>query len=235
VSERRVDIEQFRAQGYTILRGVVPKAKIQDALRLINGAFPRLGLRVEDRPREHDLTYFPDLIAHEVLLRLYKYAQPCVKEVIPTALSPTVCQLGLRFPSPEKELKPHIDGTLNRTYEAHFSVMASVFLSPARSGEGALWVWPGSHLALVKKLRKSGASLESLFATGRIPAPDGVPLPVEVEPGDVMLSHALLVHSAGMHYGPHVRYALYFRVRQMEQDELGNRILETPFEGFAQG
>jgi ectoine hydroxylase-related dioxygenase (phytanoyl-CoA dioxygenase family) len=223
--------QEIRQQGYTILRGLVSPADVTAALRLINGAFPRQGIRVEDRVRDHDLTYFPDLIVHGAVMSLYDSIAPYSKRLLTAPATPSVCQIALRFPAPVKELHPHIDGTINRTYEPHFSILAAVFLSAAQEiGDGSLCVWPGSHLKLVEQVRANGAA--GLISTGRIPTPVGAPVGLQVSPGDVLLAHSLLVHSIGTNFGAHIRYAVFFRVRSKEQDEIGLKILEDPWLGW---
>lgn len=225
-----MDYSAFRQNGGLLVKSAVPLVDVHGALRLINGAFPRHGLRVEDRVRDHDLTYFPDLVAHGALLGLYDSVAPLAKKLIANPATPSVCQIAIRFPGPTKDLQPHIDGTINRTYEPHFSLLAAVFLSSAAGQEGALHVWPGSHLTLVESARAGGAS--GLLGTGRIPPPPGNPEPVQVAPGDVYLAHPLLAHSGGPNLGAHIRYAIFFRIRSKDQENIGLKVLEDPWLGW---
>lgn len=114
--------------------------------------------------------------------------------------------------------EPHIDGLptpFNGVKQdilvANFTALVGVFLSPVRREfAGNFTVWPGSHDVLEKHFRDRGP--EALrHGMPRIPL--GKPVQLMTEPGDVVLCHYGLAHSAAVNLSAEDRYAVYFRLR----------------------
>ena len=114
--------------------------------------------------------------------------------------------------------EPHIDG-LPTPFNgvppdilvSNFTALVGVYLSPVRREfAGNFTVWPGSHHVLEQHFRDRGR--EAL--TGGMPRiPLGKPVQLMTEPGDVVLCHYGLAHSAAVNLSVADRYAVYFRLR----------------------
>jgi hypothetical protein len=122
---------------------------------------------------------------------------------------------------------PHIDGLptpFNGVPQGilvcNFTALVGVFLSPVRrQSAGNFTVWPGSHHVLEKHFRDLGPAA---LSNGMPQIPLGEPVQLIAEPGDVVLCHYGLAHSAAVNLSTEDRYAVYFRLQLKEIDD-GNR------------
>ena len=221
-----LDPQQARAlveDGYAILPGAVPQARIDRALKAINHSLGEQGI---DKSRIGTLraqTFCPELVAAEPILDLYRgtaveaLAQAAVGPG--TLPRPATGQIALRFPQELAEPPdptPHIDGIpapLNgvpagRLY--HFTALAGVFLSDVGAPfQGNFTVWPGSHRTLAAHVAAHGTD-ELVQGFPRIALPP--PRQLTARAGDAILAHYQLAHAAAPNVGPHVRYAVFFRL-----------------------
>ncbi len=214
--------------GYLLVPGLIAPERVQAALAAINTSLGRNGLPPDALPRMNAQTFCPELVNDATVLDLYR-ATP-LAEVAEAALGsgrvrdPSDAQIALRFPTPGADRvdpRPHIDG-LPRAQNGvpagtiyHFTALAAVFLSDADEPfAGNFTVWPGSHRALAAYF----AAHDAARALARPDAPfPPVPLPepprqLIVKAGDALLAHYLLVHGVSANLGPHIRYAVFFRL-----------------------
>jgi hypothetical protein len=134
-------------------------------------------------------------------------------------------QIALRFPQDvpaPRDPYPHIDGMpapLNgvpagRLY--HFTALAGVFLSDVGGPfQGNFTVWPGSHRTLETHFRRHGTD-ELLQGFPQVPL--GPPRQLQARAGDALLAHYQLAHGAASNVGPHIRYAVFFRLAHRNHD-----------------
>ncbi len=214
--------------GYVLLPGAVPRARVDAALKAINHS---LGERGIDRSQIWTLraqTFCPELVAADAILDLYRdtpLEQLAEAAVGPGAVPrPTSGQIALRFPQAEdvpQAPHPHIDGVpapLNgvpagRLY--HFTALAGVFLSDVGAPfQGNFTVWPGSHRALAAHFAVHGTR----ELAQRFPPLPMAPRQITVRAGDAILAHYQLAHAAAVNVGPHVRYAAFFRLARRGHD-----------------
>ncbi len=214
--------------GYLLVPGLVAPDRIRTALAAINASIGRNGLPPDALPRMQAQTFCPELVADAAIVDLYR-ATP-VAALAAAALGvgrvcePREAQIALRFPTPDAERiepRPHIDGlprALNGVAAGtlhHFTALAAVFLSDtAQPFAGNFTVWPGSHRAMAAYFAETDAA--SALARPDAPFPP-VPLPepprqLTVAAGDALLAHYLLVHGVSANLGPHIRYAVFFRL-----------------------
>jgi ectoine hydroxylase-related dioxygenase (phytanoyl-CoA dioxygenase family) len=146
---------------------------------------------------------------------------------------PAEAQIALRFPTaqPPRAPVPHIDGM---SYGAngvapgtlfHFTALLGVFLSDVSGPQaGNFLVWPGSHQVLEAHFRQHGVAL---LAGGAFPSLGTLaPRPLTARAGDVVLAHYALAHGVAPNLGPHVRYAVFFRLFHQDHERAGTRPLE---------
>jgi len=135
-------------------------------------------------------------------------------------------QIALRFPSLEPPRQPgaHIDGMYSPTNGvlkgtiANFTALVGIVLSELpHDTMGNLAVWPGTHRVYEQYFREHGS--EALL--------DGMPkveLPAPVQitgnPGDAVLCHYQLAHGIAGNCSPHIRYAVYFRLKHVDHDAI---------------
>lgn len=99
----------------------------------------------------------------------------------------------------------------------NFTALIGVHLSPTRQEfAGNFTVWPGSHHVLERYFREHG--VETL-RSGMPKIPLGTPLQLMTEPGDVVLCHYQLAHTAAVNVSERDRYAVYFRLWFKDIDE----------------
>jgi ectoine hydroxylase-related dioxygenase (phytanoyl-CoA dioxygenase family) len=217
----------LRGQGYVVLPGLVPRMRFEAALTAINASLGR-GLRPEDVPRFRATSFCPELQKSKVILDLFREtpASAAAASLVggDGLERVTTGQIALSFPT-EKDSRPphpHLDGlyTPDNGVPAgsvlSFTMLAGIVLSDVTTPDaGNLVVWPGSHRVLEACFRERGPKslLEGMPDIGL-----GRPEPVLVRAGDVVLCHYQLAHAAGPNASPHVRYAVYFRLKRKGHD-----------------
>jgi len=231
----------LRKQGYVLARGLVPRERVRAALAAINGSLGERGLAADELPRLRATTFCPELVAAPPILDLY--AATPLGALAEAAIGrgrvrrPGEAQIALRFPaalpSDPAPPRPHIDGMpqpLNGVAAGtiyHFTALAAVFLSDVdRPFQGNFTVWPGAHLTLAAHFGAHGVD-ELLTGFPRVPLPE--PRQLTARAGDALLAHHLLPHAVAPNLGPHVRYAVFFRLFHEAYDPTSTATLVDPW------
>jgi hypothetical protein len=216
------------ADGFVLLPGIVPSSLVEAALRSINESLGANGIDPAALPKYRASSYAPDRVTSPEIVALYDQSplRALVASTIGPVRPPTRGQIALRFPSADSvDSVPHIDGVaypgngVPPGTLAHFTALLGVFLSDAPQPRcGNFNVWPGSHRVVNDRLRAEGPAG---FVGGFPPLPLGPPRPLCVRAGDAVLAHYQLAHGVAAHRGPHVRYAVFFRLTHVDHDAFG--------------
>jgi hypothetical protein len=227
-----LDAEQQRAlidDGYLILPGAIPRARVDRALKAINHSLGEQGIDREQIWTLRAQSFCPELVGTDAILDLYRDTP--LEALAQAAIGagqvprPPTGQIALRFPQELAEPKdphPHIDGmpgplngvTPGTVY--HFTALAGVFLSDVTGPfQGNFTVWPGTHRALAAHFAQHGIA-ELLQGFPRIALPP--PRQLTARAGDAILAHYQLAHGAAPNVSPHVRYAAFFRLAHRDHD-----------------
>ncbi len=221
-------------EGFVHLPGLIPKALIDRALGAINRSLGHEGLPKDQLPSFRARTYTPELTGSDAIRNLYT-ASPLTTMAesaigVGKVKTPSEGQVALRFPSPATAGAPvpHIDGLYDPHNGVaagtlyHFTALAAVFLSDVTEPDrGNFSVWPRSHVALESLVRKRGMDA---FKDG-FPAIDlGPPQQVIARAGDAMLAHYQLAHGIAPNFGPHIRYAVFFRLFNVDHHPDGRAL-----------
>ncbi len=193
------------------------------------------GLHPDRLPEFENASYCPSLRRHPDILglfggRLKAEAERWLGPLLPVDYA----QIALRFPRPPgtPSASPHLDGIaaphngVQSGTIATFSALAGVYLSDVEADGGALTVWPGSHLAHAEYFRRHGPA--SLLQ-GMPPLPPVEPIPIVGGAGYGFLVHYLVGHAVGPHFGPDIRYAVFFRLKARHHDDVGRRTMAEPW------
>jgi len=224
-ADRRALIED----GYLLVPGVVPRHRIDDALKAINRSLGEEGIAKEAIWTLRAQSFCPELVSAPAILDLYR--ETTLQALAEAAIgggrvtTPGSGQIALRFPeeiAAPRDPYPHIDGMpgpLNGVEAGtlyHFTALGGVFLSDVDAPfRGNFTVWPGSHRLLEAHFRAHGTDeLLSGFPKVAMPAPRQL----QVRAGDLLLAHHQLAHGAAVNVGPHVRYAVFFRLSHRQHD-----------------
>lgn len=214
--------------GYVKVPGVVPRVMVDAALRAINHSLGE-GIDPARVVTFRSQSYCPELQGEPVITDLiqrtpaWSLAESAVGE---SRIRPVRGgQVALRFPSqvdPPPLPRPHLDGM----YSPHngvpegtiqsFTMLVGVLLSELTEPWcGNFTVWPGTHHQYEAYFREHGP--ESLL---RGMPPIDLPEPQQLtgRPGDVVLVHYQLAHSAAPNVSPHVRYAVFFRLTHVDHE-----------------
>lgn len=214
---------QLYENGYVQVSGVIPQVMVNEALRRINHSVGE-GMPREDIAILRSQSYAPELQSSPAIVDLF-HKTP-VKSLLASVINLDEVrdvrsgQIALRFPAETREPRmphPHIDGM----YSPHngvpegtiqnFTALVGVFLSDLpHTNAGNFAVWPGTHLKYEKYFQQHGA--EALLK-GMPPIDMPEPVQVTGKPGDIVIAHYLLAHGITLNVSPHVRYAIFFRVR----------------------
>jgi hypothetical protein len=208
---------------------VVARDRIDAARRAINLSLGEQGIAKDQIWTLRAQTFCPELVAAAPILDLY--AETPLAALAEAALGagnvapPTTGQIALRFPQVVAEPRdpyPHIDGMpgpLNGVEVGTlytFSALGAVFLSDVPAPfQGNFTVWPGTHRLLEAHFRAHGTD-ELLRGFPALAMPP--PRQLIVLAGDVLLAHHALAHGASANLGPHVRYAVFFRLSHRDHD-----------------
>jgi hypothetical protein len=217
---------RFRRNGYAIFAGMCP----QPLMRAARSAIDR-DLETNFDPArqiEYDhQSYCPAILGSRRLMALLLKSGIGAKldEIIGfDRLARDQGQIALRRAGNAPQAyppEPHIDG-LPTPFNGvpqdilvdNFTALVGVYLSPVRRKfAGNFTVWPGSHHVLEKHFRDQGPEA---LSSGMPGIPLGKPVQLMTEPGDVVLCHYGLAHSAAVNLSAEDRYAVYFRLRLRE-------------------
>ena len=217
----------FHEQGFLHLPGLVSQPMVDEALRRINHHLGAHGMHPDELVTMRAQTYCRDIRTSDAIVGLltqtpaHALAASLVGgvEQLP---QPTSGQIALRFPSPEPTDQPrrkaglHLDGM----YSPHngvtkgdihsFTMLASVALSATPHPYcGNFTVSPGSHHIYEAYFQehRPDALLHGMPDVEIAP-----PVQLITQPGDVVLVHYQVAHSAAPNHSPHVRYACFYRL-----------------------
>jgi hypothetical protein len=214
--------ESLRRDGFVLLRNALPVELVERALTVINHGIGE-GMSPDKMPIYRAQSYVPELQVHPAVTDLL-HASPLrglTESVFGVGgLEPvTKGQITVRFPELEARKTPrgHIDGFPTATNGVpagtirSFTGLLGVYLTPVRRPDaGNFTVWPGSHETLSAHFR---AQHVNALINGMPDLDLGPPNAVQAEPGDAVLAHYMLAHSAGVNRSPYPRYMVFFRLK----------------------
>ena len=228
--------QQFYKSGYIVLRQIIPSKMIDNVLRSINHSIGEVGLNKEDLPRLRQQSYCNEIRECNTVIDLCNETDvySSVESLMGKGNVEKVIngQIALRFPmDPEikkAELSGHLDGlgtglngSSKGSYGRKFTALAVFLLSKIETSfSGNFTVWPRSHTFFQKYFEKNGHQiLENGMPNVELPED---PVMIKGNPGDVVITHHQLVHSAAPNLSPDVRYAAIFRLHHIDCKKNGN-------------
>jgi hypothetical protein len=218
----------FRADGFVLIPGVIPRPQIDAALRAINHSVGQ-GMNVADMREFAVQSYCPELRLAPVIVDLLE--KTGAMAIAESAIGAGKVrhgrgQIALRFPKIESgpiKLHPHLDGMYSPTNGVapgvidNFTALMGILLSDLPEPDcGNFTVWPGSHL-LYADYFKSHSPQALLNGMPKIPLPQ--PRQITGKAGDVVLVHYLLGHAVGPHFGANIRYLVFFRLKHADHEQ----------------
>jgi hypothetical protein len=168
--------------GYEILRGAVPAAVVDDALRHLHLDLMRNGAAAETLGSWiWSAHWFPHLKWDAEILALL---EPLPGELREGELCDPQILLQLPDDGDDQLLTPHVDQEPDWANGRPYARIVGVALVPNRRTNGGLVVWP-LH--------------------------GGEPEAIELESGDAVVMDPALPHTSGLNREGGIRYAVYFR------------------------
>ena len=133
--------------------------------------------------------------------------------------------------------EPHIDGlptpfngVPSNVLVSNFTALVGIYLSPVRTEfSGNFTVWPGSHRILQSHFREHGPEA---LRNGMPSIPLGQPVQLMTEPGDVVLCHYSLAHTAAVNLSAADRHAVYFRLWLKDIDDRRWHLMTHIWDGW---
>jgi len=230
----------FRVHGFVVLRGAVPPEHVRAALRLINFTLGQPDCwQTDDEGKRTRMNFGGSGGFDEVLHSPVLWA--ALNALLGLGHKSGDAQVALRFPQPplrgdgvDDRKRYHIDGINNKKSFCPFSLLCGVALSDqSRPHSGNLHIFPGSHLNPdVHEWYKTNRGLEHPSGAGANKPDLGESVQVLLAPGDVVLAHQLLAHSAGLNFSENIRYQLFFRVMHARHEGLRDQIIANPWVEF---
>lgn len=212
----------FVEHGYLPLPGIVPRERLDAALRAINASLGANGLDPTQGVRTHtpELTGTPPILDLLNATPLWDAAQGLIgrDKVRPV----TDGQIALRFPTTQSPTPPHphLDGMHvpgngvppGEIY--NFTALVGIVLSDLPEPfAGNLTVWPGSHHLYERYFREHDPrSLRDGMPPIELPEP----VQITGRAGDAVLCHYQLAHGIAGNGSPHIRYGCYFRLSHVD-------------------
>ena len=217
------DLRQFGADGYVLVRDVIPESLLSAADVEIDG------LINEVPPQEGDggpgqNAWFPPrgrLPRCDEVLRLSSALDIAEELVSPNTLELAFDHIQVATTVPPWSHVPggpHIDGHgPGQDPPASFTMLAGVMLTNQQDpGCGNLWVWPGSHLDHQRLFRERGTKVlhqtaghSTLLDPPVVLSPH---VPITGRRGDLLLAHFLLGHNKGGNTASYERRTIYYRL-----------------------
>jgi hypothetical protein len=221
--------------GFTLLRNVVPAERVAAALRVINAALGENGADPAQLPIYRSRSWVPEVSGDPAILALltetplWSLAESAIGA---GQLEPVdYGQIAMRFPSMQPADTPHahIDGMYTPTNGVpegqimNFTALVGVYLSDVPTPDaGNFVVWPGTHRIYADYFAREGA--EALLK-GMPPVEIGDPVQTTPMAGDAVLSHYQIGHGIASNVSPHIRYAIYFRLKRVGHDEIRHEVM----------
>lgn len=233
------ECRSFLDNGYLQLPGLVPIPLVEAARKTIDAdiAMDRSLGKISKYLGD---TFCPGLLTDPAILALFD--KSAVRDVADDLFGPDrafthEAQIAIRFPEYENEPKcypPHIDGFPSRYNSIQSgkvcrqTLLVGVYLSRIEQPYmGNFLVWPGSHRRVAWNYRAIDAKRfltehdPPELAKRLIPPDLGEGTQIVAQPGDVVLAHGGLIHSAAFNLSLQLRYAVYFRV-YLSADDIGD-------------
>lgn len=221
---------EIAEKGFVVVPGVVPRIMVDEALRAINHSMGQ-GMNKDEMAKFSAQTFCPEVTATPAITDLLNKTPAW--ELVESALGEGNIQgkaargqIALRFPrlqDPPAKIGYHLDGmhsSLNGVPEGrimNFTLLAGVLLSDLpKPYAGNFTAWPGTHRLYEAYFREHGA--ESLL-NGMPPIDMPEPEQITGQAGDVILCHYQIAHGVAPNVSPHIRYAVFFRVKHKQFDE----------------
>jgi hypothetical protein len=209
--------------------GVVPQVMVDAALRAINHSVGE-GMNVDDMVRFRSRSFCPELTQETVITDLINRtpAWALAESAIGAGKIRPVggAQIALRFPGmqdPPPRAKPHLDGMYSPTNGVpegtiqNFTALLAVLLSDLpHPHAGNFTVWPGTHHIYERYFREhTPQSLLNGMPDVALPEPEQI----TGQAGDIVFCHYQIAHGVTPNVSPHVRYAIFFRLRHVDHDD----------------
>ena len=221
--------QEIFKNGFVKVPGVVPQVMVDAALRAINNGVGE-GMNADDMVTFRSRSYCPELQGEPIITDLINRTPAW--ELAESAIGsgkitrPKGGQIALRFPSmqdPPPKPGGHLDGMhsphngVPKGVIRNFTMLVGVYLSHVpQPYAGNFTVWPGTHHVYEKYFQEHGP--ESLLE-GMPPVELPEPHQIIGEPGDVIIAHYQIAHTAAPNVSPHTRYAIFFRLRHVDHPD----------------
>ena len=206
--------------GFVVVPGVVPRERVDAALREINH---RLGNNEHPGKDSYadSVDYLSEYVSSPSIMDLMNSSP--LRGLADSLLGAnrvercTQAQVALRFPSKADDapakISIHVDGLYPDTGDipiVRYTFCAGVLLSDVTGDNcGNFLAFPGSHSLIAAKFKKNG--LDAL--RGGVASNIDLPKPVQVKgkAGDVILFHFQTAHDKARNDSSRIRYIVYFR------------------------
>ena len=206
--------------GFVVVPGVVPRKRVDAALREINN---RLGSAEHPGKDSYAdaIDYLSEYVRTPAVMDLMNGSP--LRELASSLLGHNrvepcdQAQLALRFPSKTDESPAarsvHIDGMYSAKAAApivRYTFCAGVFLSDApRKNMGNFLAYPGTHRTIAKLFKEKGLGALKDGIDRSLDLPE--PVQVTGRAGDVVLFHFQTAHDKARNDSAGIRYMAYFR------------------------
>ena len=221
--------QEIFKNGFVKVPGVVPQVMVEAVLRSINNSVGE-GMNADEMTTFRSRSYCPELQGSSVITDLlnrtpaWELAESAIG--VGKIIRPKGGQIALRFPSvqdPPPKPGGHLDGMhsphngVPKGVIRNFTMLVGVYLSHVpQPYSGNFTVWPGTHHVYEKYFQEHGP--ESLLE-GMPPIELPEPHQITGEPGDVIIAHYQIAHTAAANISPHTRYAIFFRLRHVDHPD----------------
>ena len=233
---------EFYREGFLKIEGAVPRVMVEAARQAINAEIGKGA-----RQAFADIRAMPviaDLFDETPVFSLLESAlgkgnlqcqsHGAVKLNFPAPVGSPQRDPQLATAGPPLRTGGHLDGiaqardflrgTVEESgYSRDFTAFAVVYLDDVPAPYcGNFTVWPKSHHVMEDVFQKKGHEILLNYMPD-VTVPEG-PVQVTGEPGDLILAHHQIIHTAAINACPDIRYAVIFRARHVDIGKNGKDV-----------
>jgi hypothetical protein len=235
--------QEFYEEGCLTIEGAVPRVMVDVARQAINAeigkgesrGFPNIRSAPVITDMFNETPVFSLLESAMGKGNLQEQRNGAAKLNFPAQVGTSQKEPWLATAGPPLRMGGHLDGIAQARdflrgtaeeskYSRDFTAFAVVYLDDVPGpGCGNFTLWPKSHHVMEEVFKEKGHEILLNYMPD-VEVPEG-PVQVTGKPGDVVLAHHQMIHTAAINACPDIRYAVIFRAKHVDIEANGKDVM----------